>query len=161
MRIAYRDEYLAGSGALRILVLAMAAFALFVIAATILTSAGRPFLAAAAAGFALIVVVAGNIAFVRWAGLDGGPLEAAATGTAAGTGLALILVAGLLYWQFRTFLPLSTTLRSAIAGFSRSSLRVPFPIKRPSAPSFPLPEASSCFWQPLWSHGNSVATIFS
>lgn len=116
MRLAYPDEYLVGAGALSILVLGMAAFALFVITATIITSAGRPGAAATVAGFALVVVVAANLVLVRQAGLSGDMLRAAAMGTTAGTCLALAGTGWLVFARFKALVAPLTVLRAAVAG---------------------------------------------
>lgn len=116
MRLAYSTEYLAGSSALEILVFGMAAFALFVIASTIITSAGRPGSAATIGAIALVVVIVLNVVLVRVAGFDGDRLAAAATATSIGTCIALFGAGGVLFARFRTFLPVLTGVRAAVAG---------------------------------------------
>lgn len=116
MRVAYPDEYLAGAPALGVLVFGMLAFALFVIAATVLSGAGRPGLAAAIAGVALALVVAGNRVLVMMVGLDGDTLGAAAIGTTIGTTVALVAVAAIVYRAFGAFLPLGSAIKTALAG---------------------------------------------
>ena len=64
--------------------------ALFVIAATILSSAGRPSWAAVIAGVGLAVVVSGNYVLVNQAGVGDDTLAAAALGTSAGMVVAFV-----------------------------------------------------------------------
>lgn len=116
MRIAYPDEYLAGAPALGILVFGVACFALFVIAATILTSAGRPSLAAMIGAVGLAIVVAGNFFLVRRAGLGEGTLPAAALGTSLGMAVAFVLAAAAVYERFKTFVAPMTFARALGAG---------------------------------------------
>jgi O-antigen/teichoic acid export membrane protein len=93
----------------------MAAFALFVIAATILSSAGKPGLAAAIAGVSLVVVVVADRAALVRAGVGDGALAALAAGTATGTVVALVAAAVAVYVRFRTFVGWLTTLRALAA----------------------------------------------
>jgi len=116
MLIAYPAEYLAGAGALSVLVLGAAAFALFVVSATALSGAGRPGTAAAIAAIGLTAVVIGNRVLVKLAGLGEDTLAAAATGTSCGMALALLCAGYLVYRRFGTFLAPLTVLRVAMAG---------------------------------------------
>jgi stage V sporulation protein B len=117
MRIAYPDGYLSGAHALEVLVFAQVALALFVIGATILTSAGRPQVAAVVGFLSLIVVLVATRLAIQWAGLDEPrAVVATALGTFAGTGVALLAV-GLIVWRgFGAFIPPITVLRGGIAG---------------------------------------------
>ena len=116
MRVAYPEEYLAGAPALGILVFGLVAFALFVIAATVLSSSGRPGLAAAIAAIALLVVVAANWFFLHRAGAGGAVLVAAASGTTLGTTIACLLAGAAVFLRFRAFIPLPTVVRGLLAG---------------------------------------------
>jgi stage V sporulation protein B len=115
MRLAYPVDYLAGAPALSILVFGVVAFALFAVAATAISGAGKPSLAAMIAGFSLIVVVVANRILQMRAGLGEQTLEAAATGTAIGMLVALVLSALVIYRSFGVFIPISTWLRAALA----------------------------------------------
>lgn len=116
LRIAYPEEYLVGAPALGVLVFGMVAFALFVIAATILSGAGQPALAAGIAALALAVVVGAGRALVLATGPGTDALPALAWGTTAGTTLALLLAGAAVYRRFGAFLPWKTVVRAAIAG---------------------------------------------
>lgn len=118
MRIAYPEPYLIGADALGVLVFGQVAFALFVIGATILTGAGRPFVAALIALVSLAVVLVATRLAIGWAGIDADEtaLMATAFGTSAGTGLALVLVGVTLWRSFGAFVPLASAARALIAG---------------------------------------------
>jgi len=116
MRIAYPEEYLAGSGALSILTIGIACFALFVICATLLNGAGRPALAAIIALIGLGIVVTGNVAFVRMVGIGERTLMAAATGTSLGTGFAMVAAAIAIYRSLGATLPFACFCRGLVAG---------------------------------------------
>jgi len=125
MRIAYPGEYLVGAQALAILIFGVAAFALFAVAATAISGAGRPSVAAAIAGVSLVTVVAANRALLMRAGLGERTLEAAATGTSIGMCVALVLSAWVLYRQFGVFIPAMTWVRTALgAGVGFAVARV-------------------------------------
>jgi len=121
MRLAYPGEYAAGASALSILIFGIVAFALFAVAATAISGAGKPAVAATIAGVSLAAVVVANRALVLRVGLGTHTLEAAATGTSIGMCIAVVLSAGVLYQQFGVFIPLLTWLRAgaaAAAGFA-------------------------------------------
>ena len=115
MRIAYPTEYLVGASALGILVFGVTAFALFAVAATAISGAGKPSAAAAIAGISLVTVVVANRVLLMRAGLGERTLEAAATGTSIGMGVALVLSAWVLYRQFGVFIPAVTWVRTGLA----------------------------------------------
>jgi stage V sporulation protein B len=115
MQLAYPAEYLAGAPALSILVFGIAAFALFAVAATAISGAGKPSVAAMIAGVSLLAVVIANRVLVMRAGLGEQTLEAAATGTAIGMVVALVLSAWVIYQQFGVFIPVATWIRVALA----------------------------------------------
>ena len=116
MRIAYPEAYLAGAPALGILVFGIVAFALFVLCATVLSSAGRPATAAWIALFGLLSATAGNYFFVREVGIGEHTLSAAAAGTALGMFVALLLAGGTVYLRFRTLFAPITVVRALVAG---------------------------------------------
>lgn len=115
MRIAYPIEYLGGAPALGILIFGVSAFALFAVAATAISGAGKPSVAAVIAGVSLATVIVANRALLVRAGLGERTLEAAATGTSIGMGVALVLSALVLYRQFGVFIPALTWVRTGLA----------------------------------------------
>jgi stage V sporulation protein B len=116
MRLVYPSAYTAGAPALAVLVLAMVAFSLFVISATVMTGAGRPGLAAGVAALAVGVVFAGNIGLVRYVGVGEHTLFAAASGTALGSVVAMLAMGLAVHRRFGAFLSAATTGRTLLAG---------------------------------------------
>jgi stage V sporulation protein B len=116
MKLVYPAAYAAGAPALAVLVLAMVCFGLFVIAATIMTGAGRPGLAASVALLAVGGVVVGNIGFVRYVGVGQHTLLAAASGTALGTVVALLAMGSAVYRRFGAFIAPASVVRALAAG---------------------------------------------
>ncbi|NOY90080.1 MAG: oligosaccharide flippase family protein [Deltaproteobacteria bacterium] len=115
IRVAYPEAYLAGAPALGVLVFGIAAFALFVISATVLSSAGKPGLAAIIAGVSLVIVVVANRVLVMRTNGGEAALPAAALGTSIGTFTALLLAGSAVFVRFKTFIAPSTALRGALA----------------------------------------------
>lgn len=115
LRIAYPEEYLAGQGALSVLSLGMVAFALFVIAATILSGAGLPQVAAGIALISVLIVVGCNLGFVYATGLHEGALRSAAFGTSCGAVASLLLSGLSVYRRFGAFMPPLSALRTLLA----------------------------------------------
>ncbi|NCQ59314.1 MAG: oligosaccharide flippase family protein [Myxococcales bacterium] len=115
IRVAYPEAYLAGAPALGVLVFGIAAFALFVISATVLSSAGRPGLAATIAGIALVIVVIANRVLVMATAGGAAALPAAALGTSIGTFTALLLAGSAVYYRFKTFIAPKTAARGGLA----------------------------------------------
>jgi stage V sporulation protein B len=115
MRIAYPADYLAGANALAVLVFGVAAFALFAVAATAISGAGKPSSAALIAATSLVAVIAATRFLQLRAGLDAGILEATAFGTTFGMSVALVLSAWTLRRQFGVFIPFKTWIRAALA----------------------------------------------
>ena len=115
LRLVYPSAYLAGAPALAVLSFGMVCFALFVIAATIVSGAGRPGLAALVASASVAIVIAGNLLLVRWVGLGERTLIAAASGTSLGTAFALLAMGAAVYARFRAFIPWPTVLRTLLA----------------------------------------------
>ena len=121
MRIVYPGDYLAGAGALAVLSLGMVCFALFVIAATIMSGAGRPGLSATVAALAVALVVAGNLVLVRWVGIGDDTLTAAAGGTSLGAAFALLVMGTAVNKRFDAFIAPATAARvltAAAAAFA-------------------------------------------
>ncbi len=115
VRLAYPADYVAGAPALAILVFGVAAFALFAVAATAISGAGQPSLAAGIAGISLIVVVVANRLLIVRAGLGPQMLGAAATGTTIGMVAALVGSGLAIYFRFGVFIPVVTWIRAALA----------------------------------------------
>ena len=118
MRVAYPPEYLAGAPALEILIFGVAAFALFAVAATAISGAGKPSVAAVIAAVSFLTVVIANRLLVARAGLGAGTLEAAATGTSIGMGVALVLCALVLHREVGVFVPPLTWVRAGVAAIA-------------------------------------------
>ncbi len=124
MRLAYPVEYVAGAPALSVLVFGVGAFALFAVAATAISGAGKPSMAAMIAGVSLVVVIVANRILVMRAPLGAQSLEAAAVGTTTGMFLALLLSAWVIRRTFGVFIPPATWLRAllaAAAGYGAAS----------------------------------------
>lgn len=115
VRLAYPADYVVGAPALAILVFGIVAFALFAVAATAISGAGRPSLAAGIAGVSLIVVVVANRLLIMRTGLSSETLAAAATGTTIGMTVAFVGSSLAIYFLFGVFIPLLTWARAALA----------------------------------------------
>jgi len=115
MRLAYPAEYLAGAPALAILIFGIVAFALFAVAATAISGAGMPSVAAIIAGVSLLTVVVANRVLVMRAGLGDQTLEAAALGTTIGMAVALLLSTWALHRALGVIIPAATWVRAALA----------------------------------------------
>ena len=115
MRIAYPDEYLAGAGALRILVLGVCLFALFSVAATSLASGGRPGLAAKIGAVSALLVVALNVLFVRQAGYGGPSWRRPRLRPPLGWRVLLDGVSAV-YLKYHALIPWLTVVRVGVAG---------------------------------------------
>jgi len=118
MQLIFPPEYLAGSGALSVLVFGMVALGLFVVCATILSGAGRPGLAAGIAAVALLVVVVGNRGLVLATGLGPETLRAGAIGTTVGMTVAFGLAAGVVVRSFGALFPPATLARAPLAALA-------------------------------------------
>ena len=115
MRLAYPSEYVAGAPALAILVFGIAAFALFVVSATVISSAGKPSIAALIAFVCLAVVLIANRFAIQSVGVGENTLAAAAAATSVGMVLALLASASVIYFKFGTFANPWTIARCAVA----------------------------------------------
>jgi stage V sporulation protein B len=116
MRVAYPDAYLAGSDALAILSLGMVCFALFTVASTALSGAGRPGLPAAIALVMVALVIGSNMLFIRLVGVNEHTLAALAAGTSLGMAFGLCAVGVAVQLRFGTFIAPLTALRVSFAG---------------------------------------------
>ena len=127
MRIAYPSEYLVGAPALAVLVFGVSAFALFAVAATAISGAGKPTVAAIIAAVSLLTVIVANRVLLLRAGLGERTLEAAATGTSIGMGVALFLSALVLHREFGVFIPVLTWVRASLAALAGFAAAHAFP----------------------------------
>lgn len=131
MRLAYPAEYLSGAPALSILVFGVVAFALFAVAATAISGAGKPSVAALIAAASLVTVIAANRTLVLRAGIGGQTLESAAIGTTTGMVVALLLSATVVYWMFGVFIPVLTWIRGALAAAAGYGVAYSIPSESP------------------------------
>lgn len=132
LRIAYPADFVVAAPALRILVFGVSAFALFVVSATVLGSAGRPTQAAALGAISLVVLlVTTRLAAMGqlFMGLpspalpagvevdgDAGALQRVALGTSLAMGLAFALAGTVVYRRFGALIPFATAARALVAG---------------------------------------------
>jgi hypothetical protein len=96
-------------------VIGLVPFALFVIAATAVSGAGRPFVSALIAGVALAVLVVAVRALIALSGPGEGALIAAALGTSIGAFIALVAIGAVSLRQFGAFIPPLSVLRGLAA----------------------------------------------
>ena len=89
--------------------------ALFAIAATIMSGAGRPGLSAAVAVLGFVMVVGLNLVFVRWAGIGDRTLLAAAAATTTATVTAMSIMGTVVYRRFGAFIPIGSVVRVLVA----------------------------------------------
>jgi stage V sporulation protein B len=115
IRIAYTAEYLPAAHALRVLVLGLVPFALFVIAATAVSGAGRPFVSAIIACVSLVVLVIAVRGLIALSGPGEAALVAAATGTSIAAMVALVAVGTVSMKLFGAFIPPASLLRGLAA----------------------------------------------
>ena len=115
IRIAYTAEYLPAAAALRVLVLGLVPFALFVIAATAVSGAGRPLISAVIALLSLIVLVVAVRGLIALSGPGEAALVAAATGTSIGAMVALVAIGAVSMKLFGAFIPPASVLRGLAA----------------------------------------------
>ena len=116
MLLAYQPDYVVGAPALTVLIIGIVMFALFVVAATVLSGSGSPRTAATIAGTSLLVVMLAVHSLVRWVGVGEHTLVAAACGTSAGTAFALAASGVSVFGRFGTFIPILSVLRALCAG---------------------------------------------
>ncbi|MBK8171701.1 MAG: oligosaccharide flippase family protein [Sandaracinaceae bacterium] len=122
LRVVYKEEYLVADRALSILVLGLVAFALFVIAATVLSGAGRALDSAKIALVSLGVLSGSVYFFIRASGPNLSALTAAACGTSLGALIALVLAGALVYKTFGAFIPPLSVLRGAAAAAAAAAV---------------------------------------
>lgn len=115
LRLAYPVDYVIGAHALAILIFGVCAFALFAVAATAISGAGRPTIAALIAAGALLTVVVADRVFIVRAGLGPDSLAATAAGTTIGMVCALLGSTVAIRIIFGASIPLTTWIRSAVA----------------------------------------------
>jgi stage V sporulation protein B len=115
MRLAY-PKYLAGADALSILWFGLIALALFVIVATILSGAGKPWVTVWVGVLGLGLTLGANRLFVQAVGLGPNTLRAAAVATSLGTSCAFLASAVALKQMLGAGLPWLTLGRAAVAG---------------------------------------------
>lgn len=116
LRIAYSGELASAGGALAVLAIGQVAFALFAVAATVLTSSGRAWRAVAFGTIGVLVVVVADWIAMHAVGLEGDLPRATAIGTSIGSFVALVLVGLALRVGYGAFLPLASALRVLVAG---------------------------------------------
>jgi stage V sporulation protein B len=137
IRVAYTADYLPAAQALRVLVLGLVPFALFVVAATAVSGAGRPEASALIAAGALVTLVASVRAALGLVGIgsDEAALVAAAAGTSVGAVVALVAVGVVCLRTFRTFIPIATVVRGTLAAGAGAAVAyvVPHDVSRPMA----------------------------
>ena len=116
MLIAYPEAYVqTGAPALRILVFGMAAFALFVIAATIISGAGKPAISAAIACVSVILIISLNRFLIQEVEIGPETLPTAATATSIGTTLAMFVAVAIVHRLLGASLPALSVLRCLVA----------------------------------------------
>lgn len=114
--LVFPASFVAGADALSILALSQTLFALFALACTVLTGAGRPWQAAGAALAGLVVVVVVTPIGIFFVGPDGPVRVAAATGAALGALIGLVVAIVLVRRLLGPVVPWATLARATIAG---------------------------------------------
>jgi stage V sporulation protein B len=127
IRLAYTAEYLPAAEALRVLVIGLVPFALFVIAATAVSGAGRPFVSAVIAGGALAVLVVAVRGLITLSGPGEGALVASALGTSIGAFVALVAIGIVSLRQFGAFIPPISVLRGLAAAAAGAGVAYAIP----------------------------------
>jgi stage V sporulation protein B len=115
LRLAY-PSYLDGATALGVLWVGLIALALFVIIATILSGAGKPWVTVWIGALGLAITLVANRLFVQAVGLGPNTLRAAAAATTLGTWCSLVLLTVALKSLLGAGLPWLTLGRAAVAG---------------------------------------------
>lgn len=113
IRVAYPETFAISAAPLQVLVFGLAAFAMFVISATIVTSAGSPGRASSAAIIGVLLVVGLNLWLVPQSELGPSTLNRAALATSVGMASAWLASVAFVWNRFSTYLPLGTWLRGA------------------------------------------------
>ena len=115
LRIAYRPEVEVGAAALRLLSLGQGAFAIAVIATTIILAAGRTRAATLLMLGMLATVFAGDYLGITMAASDTATLAGAAAGTGAGCWLGAIVIGIYTKRTLGAFVPAATMVRTLMA----------------------------------------------
>ncbi len=115
MRLAYPEAYLEAAPALGVLVFGLVAFTLFVLSATILNGAGRPWAAASIAALGLLVGVGAGRSLLLIVGLGSRALPAVALGSSLGMGLAMGVAAIAVRRALGAWVPWRTAWRAVLA----------------------------------------------
>jgi stage V sporulation protein B len=116
MRIAYKDVYLGGSGALAVLAIGTVGFALFAIGSTIMSGAGQPRVPAIIALVTVGLVLVCDVAFLHIVGIGPNTLVAAAAGTTVGMTVAMVAIAVAIHMRFGVFIAPLSALRIVASG---------------------------------------------
>jgi stage V sporulation protein B len=115
MRIAFPAAFISGASALQMLVMGMVPFSLFVITATVLSSAGRPWVAAMIAGGASVMAIALDRTLILAMGVEHATF-ATALGTSISTTTAMVVVGAIVRISYGAWIPPLSALRGLIAG---------------------------------------------
>jgi stage V sporulation protein B len=115
LRLAYRPAMAVGGPALRVLAIGQGAFALSVIATTVILAAGRTRAATALMMAMLAAVFAGDVVGIAVSPSDTRVLAGAAMGTAAGCVVGMLGVAAYARRVLGAFVPLATAARALLA----------------------------------------------
>lgn len=115
LALIFPEEYQSAAPSLRILTLGIAAYGIMVVGNTILNGAGMPKKAMVVVLTTLAAVVGGVFLFVYRAGPNDSALTAAASGSAAGMTVGMILSGIIVYRQFGAFIPIASAVRIGVA----------------------------------------------
>ncbi len=113
--LVFPPEYQSASSCLRVLSFGIASFGLMVVGNTILNGAGMPKKSLFVVLSTLVAVVACTALFISYTGPTDDALTAAAAGSAVGMFAGTVLCGVIVYRQFRSFVPLNSALRIALA----------------------------------------------
>jgi len=116
IRVLFGADYLFGDPALALLLVAIVAFALFHVANAIVTSAGRPGVAAVVSGATIALNLGLLWLFLRGSGLVASALVAAAAATLVSMFVGFALSGGWLWLRFRALAPPATVARVLLLG---------------------------------------------
>jgi O-antigen/teichoic acid export membrane protein len=116
IRVLFGPAYLFGDPALALLLVAIVGFALFHVGNAIVTSAGRPGVAAAITGITIVLNLGLLWLFLGWSGLATSALTAAAAATLVSMFVGFALTGGWLLLRFRALAPPATIVRVLLIG---------------------------------------------
>jgi O-antigen/teichoic acid export membrane protein len=114
--VLFGPAYLFGDPALALLLVAIVGFALFHVGNAIVTSAGRPGVAAAITGITIVLNLGLLWLFLGWSGLATSALTAAAAATLVSMFVGFALTGGWLLLRFRALAPPATIVRVLLIG---------------------------------------------